>query len=129
MFSILSVSTTNFFCCISEPIHFVSDGQSTDDNPKAYLISRASLYNIKKWRKASGSTIVIDAVIKNNGMSTSYDIAVMSANICCRDKNGNGMTWKEVVAMLRDICRAPTLKSAENHHDYLICMGKLQDLK
>ncbi len=93
------------------------------------LISRSSLYNVKKQYNASGRTIIVDAGIKNNGMSTADDIAVMSAIICCRDKNGNGMARKEVVSMVRDVCGAPTLKSAENHYDYLIRKGKLQDLK
>lgn len=125
----MSIRTLTFLHCILEPIHFDSDDESTDDDPKAILISRASLYNVKKRYNASGGAIVNNAAMNNKAMSTSEDIAVMSSIICCRDKNGNGMSRKEVITMLRDICSAPTLKSAENHYDYLIRKGKLQDLK
>jgi hypothetical protein len=62
-------------------------------------------------------------------MSTAEQVEVMSSIICCRDQNGNGMSRKEVVYMIMDVCNSPIFKAAENHYDYLIRSGKLPLLK
>ncbi len=113
------------FYFISEP---VSSDSGTDDDSQVLFISRSSLYDIKKRFKNSGGDIA-STFTARSGLSTPDDIKVMTAIILCRDKNGNGMSRKDVISMLREICKAPSVKVAENLYDYLVQKGKQPDLK
>lgn len=91
------------------------------------MISRQTLNSIKKRFKESGRSA--DVFKTKPCLSAVDDVDLMQSIICCRDKNGNGMSQKEVISMVMDICGASSMKAAENHFDYLIRSGKLQKLK
>jgi hypothetical protein len=69
------------------------------------------------------------SIQKKQSMTTPDDIMVISSIICCRDKNENEMSHKEVVYMLMELCNSTTFKAADNHDNYLVQRGKLPDLK
>ena len=48
---------------------------------------------------------------------------------CFRDKNNNGMMRKEMILLVMDFTGCCKWKQAENHLDFLICAGKLPNLK
>ena len=48
---------------------------------------------------------------------------------CFRDKNNNGMMRKEMILLVMDFTGCCKWKLAENHLDFLICAGKLPNLK
>ena len=46
------------------------------------------------------------SIQKKQSMTTPDDIMVISSIICCRDKNENEMSHKEVVYMLMELCNS-----------------------
>jgi hypothetical protein len=79
--------------------------------------------------KSDSNLFTVEARITRPALTTSGERRFIQDAACLRDSANNGMSRKELINIIFELCGAKDLKQAENHFDYLIKSGQLPDLK